>query len=229
MKKYISILGVLFLCSCGHRYLLTKEVVQDYNKRTNQKSDTLIVALQGCAVCGDYQIIQGKITIPTDISNNTALSGDKGINVCGNFPVDLADHGGSADKPEFAYRMIGKVIKTDNGNSNVPLPLFYVDHWERFSFQKESWMSKDTHNSYTERSNMINGIIRNILFEGQPVASIVNLLGEPDQREKNKVRYHIADRAGAGEDPGTTTNLTILVAEDSLILSKALTTEQVRR
>jgi len=38
--------------------------------------------------------------------------------------------------------------------------------------------------------------------------------------------YHIADRAGGGEDPGTTTNLTIIVAEDSIILSKAVTTEQ---
>ena len=224
MKNKISILLLLFLSSCGHRYLLTKELVEDYNKRTNQKFDTLIVMPQVCSGCGDYQIIQGKINIPADISNNSTLTADKGIKICGNFPVDLADHDGSAAKSEFAYRMIGKVIKADGGNAS--LPLFYVDHSERFSFKKETWMSKDNHSTYTERLNMINGIIRNILFEGQPIGSIVNLLGEPDQREKNKVRYHIADRAGAGEDPGTTTNLIIIVAEDSTILSKALSTEQ---
>jgi len=221
MKKNISILLALFLCSCGHRYLLTKEIQQDYNKRANEKSDVLIVVHQDCAACGDYQIVQGKITLPTDLANNPALSSDKGINICGNFPVDLANH-----EPEFAYRMVGKVIKADNSNSNVSLPLFYVDHSERFAFKKESWMSKNSHNAYTARPNMINGIIRNILFEGQPVASVVNLLGEPEQKEKNKVVYHIADRAGNGEDPGTTTNLTIIVAEDSVILSKAVTTEQ---
>ena len=222
MKVTISILLSLFLCSCGHRYLLTKEIVQDYNKRTDQKTDTLIVARQECTGCSDYQIMQGKLTIPADVSNSSVPSPHENIKVCGNFPVDLVDHG-------FAYRLFGKMIKAEPGNNNSQIPLFYVDHSERFSFQKEGWMSKDSRNAYMERPNMITGIIRNILFEGQPVGSVVNLLGEPDQKEKNKIRYHIDDKRGAGEEPASTTNLTILFGEDSAILSKTVTTEQVRR
>jgi len=225
MKVFFSIMLALLLCSCGHRYLLTKELVQEYNKRATQKMDTLIVEHQQCTGCAAFQIVQGRINVPPDVSGNSVNATDKNINVCGNFPVDLADHDGATRNSAFAYRLIGKVIKAEPGNNNSSTPLFYVDRWERFSFDKEQWMSKDNRNSYSQRPKMITGIMRNVLFEGQPVASIVNLLGEPDQKEKNKIRYHIDDEPAAGEESASSTNFTILFGEDSAVITKSVTTE----
>jgi len=68
------------------------------------------------------------LTIPFDIAKDLKMISEKDIKVCGNFPIDLINIG----EADLKFKIIGKIIKTDTNNAIGSVPLFYVEHWEKF-------------------------------------------------------------------------------------------------
>ena len=205
MHKTIITLIAISLLSCGHRYELSKELVQEYNKRTSQKSDVLVVASHNCNPCSEYSILQGKMTFAVEPGGKADSLSVHDLKVCGNFPADLNND------PNTAYRIVGKTIKAGSGDGAAAVPVFYIDRWESFDFSKDGWQKKDQKGIYSERAKMVNGINRFALFDGQTVSAITDLLGNPDIAEKNKLTYVVADVKASGFDPAYSTTLNILL------------------
>jgi hypothetical protein len=215
MHKTIITLIAISLLSCGHHYELSKDLVKEYDKRASQKSDVLVVASHNCNPCSEYSILQGKISFAAEPGGRADSLSVHDIKICGNFPADLNND------PNTAYRISGKTIKAGSGDGAIPV--FYVERWESFDFSKEGWQKKDEKGIYAERPKMINDINRFGLFDGQPVSAITNLLGPPDNAEKNKLTWLVADVKASGFDPAYTTTLNVLFGDDGIILSKTVT------
>ena len=219
----------MFFISCGHSYETSKELDNEFNKRADKKNDTLIVGHDECTECLELYISQGKLTIPNDIKLNLNFFSGKDLNVCGNFPKDLIDNSAFNFDPNLSFRIIGKVIKADTTNGIGSVPLFYVDSWKQFHFDKVAWQTKGDLNLYPERPKIVDGIIENLMFVGQHISTITNFLGEPNQKEQNEITYNIDTKYGSDIDPVSSTYLTINFDKDSIIISKALTTTKSGR
>jgi len=224
LRHLLLILFVLFLISCGHKYETSKELEKEFEKRVNQKSDTLIVGHDECTECLDLYISQGKLTIPNDVKLNSSFFSDRDFNVCGKFPMDLIDNSTFNFDPYLSFKIIGKVIKADTTNGIGSVPLFYVDSWTKFHFDKASWQKKGDLNLYPQRPKMVDGVVENLIFAGQHISTITNFLGEPDQKEQNKITYDIDTKYGSDIDPVSSTYLTIVFNKDSIITNKTLNT-----
>jgi hypothetical protein len=220
--EILSSLLILFLISCGHKYIKNSELINEFEKRYYQRPDTLITVFSSCTECLDQFILQGKLTTPNDLKATLSNPQYYDIKVCGNFPFEYIDVGSINYDPGLAFKIVGKVIKADTNNAIGAVPLFYVSNWTKFNYDFKDWEEKNEFGLYTNRKKMIKDIIENFKFEGEYLGSIVQILGEPDLAENNSVTYRIEDSYVSEIYIKPKKELKIKFSVDSLITSKNL-------
>jgi hypothetical protein len=77
-------------------------------------------------------------------------------------------------------------------------------------------------NSYPNRAKMINDIVKNLMFEGEKLSSIIGILGEPDYKKHETIIYKIDEKYGYNIDPIAGRNLEIKFNADSIVISRQL-------
>lgn len=223
VQRLVFILSFFLFVSCVHHYDTSKAFTTAFEKRTGQRADTLVAMHDECTGCLDLVCIQGSLSIPSDvmIDSNTTSNG-KFFDVCGHFPMELVDVTAFNFEPDCVFKISGKVIAADTSNGVGSVPLFYVDSWKKIYFSRQAWQKKIDPNTYPKRKEMIEAVINNFMFEGHKLSEIINLLAEPDQQEKQMIRYNIEEKYGHGIDPPSSSYLEIRFDEDSLITGKSL-------
>lgn len=135
MKLYSSfviwIVCFLSLTGCSYRYDKSVKFETEYSKRAFQKSDTLVVKHSECTECSDLYIIDGKLTVPLDLTNLKEDSSLRDIKVCGNFPIDFCDVIDFDFDAGAEYKIIGKIILADTSNAIGSLSVFYTEYWSK--------------------------------------------------------------------------------------------------
>lgn len=67
---------------------------------------------------------------PKEITPDTDLFLRNNIRVCGKFPMELIDIGGSIlFDPNLEFEIKGKAIEHQTSRDEVNIPLFYVTKW----------------------------------------------------------------------------------------------------
>jgi hypothetical protein len=217
MKEVLLIL-IAFVCvNCGHDYENTASQRILFEKRKDQKSDTLIAVFTSSTGSLDLYYIQGSLTLPPDIKSQLSDPLPRDIKICGNFPKDLIDVTSWNYKPEVAFRVIGKTILADTGNAVGKVPLFYVTEWTKFDYHYNSWTEKGDLGTYPKRKKMVDDIVNNISLKGQTINEIQNLLGQPDYMEQGAIGYKISEEFGSDIDPIAAITLTLKFDQDSII------------
>ncbi len=70
---------------------------------------------------------------------------------------------------------------------------------------------------YEYREKMIDDVMDNYLKKGMTKKEVIQLLGNPDYQENNKITYNILEEYGWDIDPVEVKNLYIFLNNDSLV------------
>lgn len=216
VKRLLIILTAFMFGSC-HEYENSVEQQRLFEKRKDQKLDTLVAIFVSSTGSLDLYYLQGSLTLPKDIKLQLSDTLTRDIKVCGNFPKELIDMSSWRYDPDLAFKVIGKTISADNH-----VPLFYVTQWTKFYYEYHLWGERDDLGAFPERSKMANDVVKYFKLEGEKVTEIENLLGEPDFTGENEIGYKIDEEYGSDIDPIATTTLTFTFDRDSIIREKKI-------
>ncbi len=223
MKKIVgTIIIIAFFSSCFHKYNNTPQQKKAYSLMSGQKPDTIIAYHGAWTGSMDLFIIQGKLTIPKQLPGNRSYAAVCDIKVCGNFPQDELDYTKIFHQPGFWYKITGKVIYPDSNNGVGYIPVFYVETFKKFKFDIPDWEGTDSFNDHPGRAKILDGVLENVMFEGQHLSSILHILGRPDFSDSAQITYNIEVKYGSDIDPVFIKNLSINFNKDSIITSKRL-------
>lgn len=86
---------------------------------------------------------------------------------------------------------------------------------ERFNSKK--WKIKEDLGTYPFREAMVGDIIEHKNFIGLKYRQLIDSLGEPSRRDKNRIYYSIETDYGRDVDPVYTSYLVLVFDKDSLV------------
>lgn len=84
-------------------------------------------------------------------------------------------------------------------------------------FDRTGWNNKVDWGVYPEREEMLDDLLRQHAFTGQPLSKVQEQLGSPDLIQHDSVGYLIAEEYGWDVDPVRTKYLYLVYNADSLI------------
>jgi hypothetical protein len=132
MKLFIAAMITVLGSGC-HEHHTSKIVRDNFDRRRNEPSYTVIVDHDECTDCLDVYILEGTVGVPKDLQ---AIFGDTlssmDMLLVGNFPADLINPTKFFFNPSLNFRVTGKLIGVDYHNLNSSkAPIFYVEKWEK--------------------------------------------------------------------------------------------------
>lgn len=221
MRRLLIVLTIFAFGSC-HEYENSVEQQRLFEKRKDQKLDTLVAIFVSNTGSLDLYYLQGPLTLPKDVKMQLSDTLTRDIKVCGNFPKDLVDMTSWNYDPDFAYEVIGKTILADTNNAVGKVPLFYVTQWTKFYYNDHLWGERGDLGTFPERSKMVNNVVKYFKLEGEKVNEVEGLLGKADFHEQNEIGYKIDEEYGSDIDPIATTILTFTFDSDSIVREKKI-------
>ncbi|MCL9805497.1 hypothetical protein NAT51_08185 [Flavobacterium amniphilum] len=217
MKNLFSLLATLLLASCEHKYEDTAKQQELFKAFEKEPLDTLICDFKVNTGSQDLYILQGKLTLSSNVEQQLSDPSTSDIKICGKFPKDMTDVTSLNFNPDHVFKIIGRTISAETDGPSVKVPLFYVSEWDKFKFDYDKWVKKGDLGSYPYRKNMVDDILEHLKFKGESLANIESILGKPDFYDASKISYTIETDYGSDIDPTETTALVIEFNKDNVV------------
>lgn len=98
----------------------------------------------------------------------------------------------------------------------VLVGLLFMAYGCKQKFDKERWNEKKDWD-YPRRNGMLKDLLKNHDLKGKLLNEVVDMLGEPDNREANHIYYDIVMKYGADIDPVYSKELSVAFNADSVV------------